>query len=69
MSYNTDMSYQNIIKELGGYRKLADSIGENPEKVRKWSERNSIPSEYWMVVSNKSNHQVTLNQLAEMAGT
>ena len=70
MSYPTPMDYKNVIETLGGYKKLAGDLGETPDKVRKWHERNSIPSDYWHSVSvaaQINGHQVTLNQLAEIA--
>lgn len=41
------MNYRSIIDCWGSYTKLAKAIGVNPERARKWYERNNIPAEYW----------------------
>ena len=34
-------------KEVQPYHQLAIDLGENPDTVRKWRERNSIPTRVW----------------------
>lgn len=65
------MDYKQIIDGIGGYRQLAEAIQVNPERVRKWYERNRIPADYWMSVvkaANRSGHKVSLDHLAQIAG-
>lgn len=48
------MNFTDIIKALGGNRKLARELsmmrGEDvtEHRVQKWKARNSIPAEYWL---------------------
>jgi hypothetical protein len=43
------MTNADIMRALGGYRAVADFLGENPKVVHKWSAR-GIPARYWPAV-------------------
>lgn len=56
-----------IIADAGGYRALADKLGEAPNRARFWERRQSIPPNKWKAVSDAG--LATLEELALAAAT
>lgn len=56
-----------IIEAAGGYRALAEAIGQPPERARFWRRRKAIPPEQWKAVAEAG--IATLEELAEAAAT
>lgn len=62
-----------LVTRLGGAAAVAKALGlpdgdVGPKRVRAWALRNSIPAEYWSVISDYSNKAglgVTLEVLAK----
>ena len=54
-----------IIADAGGYRALADKLGEAPNRVRFWVRRESIPHNKWKAVADA--RVATLEELATAA--
>ena len=54
-----------IIADAGGYRALADKLGETPNRVRFWVRRESIPHNKWKAVADA--RVATLDELATAA--
>ena len=55
-------TYLQIIKDAGGYRALAETLGQPAERVRFWERRGGIPPEQWKAVSDAG--IATLDELA-----
>ena len=43
------MTNADIMQALGGYRSVAEFLGENPRVVHKWSNR-GFPARYWPAI-------------------
>lgn len=54
-----------IIADAGGYRALAEKLGEAPNRVRFWVRRESIPHNKWKAVADA--RVATLEELATAA--
>lgn len=66
-------SFADIIGLWESADSAAADIGERPATVRKWKQRNRIPSEYWVAVVTAAQARgfaaVTLELLAQLAAT
>ncbi|WP_299481016.1 carph-isopro domain-containing protein [uncultured Paracoccus sp.] len=63
-------SFRNVIDEWGGPQRMAADIGASVWAVRKWHQRDSIPSEWWIAIeaaSERLDHPVTVKDLAEIS--
>jgi hypothetical protein len=58
-------SHLQIIGDSGGYRSLAEKLGQPAERVRFWERRKAIPPEQWKAVADAG--LATLEELAEAA--
>lgn len=49
-------NFREVVALWGSFDEMASEIGHTREAVRKWSERNTIPSEWWLPIlrSNKA---------------
>jgi hypothetical protein len=43
-------THKQIIAAAGGYRSLAEKLGQPPSRVRFWERRQAIPPEAWRAV-------------------
>lgn len=43
-------SFREVVSLWPSRQELASELGVHPEAVRKWSERNSIPAEWWLPI-------------------
>ena len=59
------VSHEDIIRQAGGYKGLAERLGLDAELVRFWERRASIPDTYWLQVRDAG--VATLDALAEAA--
>ena len=57
-------TFRGVIDLHGGADKLAQAIGIPVARVWKWTERDTIPAEYWLDIAAR--RKVTLTQLATM---
>jgi hypothetical protein len=46
-------THSQIIDRAGGYRRVAEVLGESVERVRFWRLRNSVPAASWLSMVNK----------------
>ena len=56
------MTYKQIVKCWPSINQLAYDLGEKPDTVRKWQDRNSIPPEKWgkvMKAARKRGYKVS----------
>lgn len=58
-------THHQIISDVGGYRALAERLGQPAERVRFWERRRTIPPEQWKAISDAG--LATLEELAEAA--
>jgi hypothetical protein len=63
-------NFRDVVALWGSPEAMASAIGVKVEAVRKWRQRDSIPSEYWLriVESAKSTDKpITADDLARLA--
>jgi hypothetical protein len=56
------ITHSEIIDRAGGYRPVAELLGEPVDRVRFWRFRNSIPAASWAAMA--TNEIATLEELA-----
>lgn len=67
------MTFADIIRQFGTDDDMASALAAvgvnkiNGEMVKKWRQRNSIPSPYWHAVIRASGRQVTAEQMVKIA--
>jgi len=62
--------FRAVIALWGSSKDLASDLGTSPERTRKWSERNSIPAEWWLSILTTSvarRNGLTADALAAIA--
>ena len=64
-SGNETPSHRDLITRGGGPSRVAEAIGEDREKVKKWSAADSIPGPYWQAMQDGG--IATLDELATAA--
>lgn len=61
------MQHADVIDRLGGYRAVAEALGENPTTVQNWRRR-GIPGRFWPAIARlatKRGHpEITVDVLA-----
>lgn len=71
LSINTMMSsFRDMIDEWGGPQRMAADIGASVWAVRKWYQRDSIPSEWWIAIeaaSARHDQPIAVKYLAEIS--
>lgn len=63
-------SFRDVIDEWGGPQRMAGDICASVWAVRKWYQRDSIPSEWWIAIeaaSERLDRPVTVKDLAEIS--
>jgi hypothetical protein len=44
------MTFSHLIEQWPSLAELAADIGQKPEAVQKWKQRNSVPSVHWLAL-------------------
>jgi hypothetical protein len=63
-------SFRQLIDDWGGSAEMAADIGASVWAIKKWHQRDSIPSEWWLAIVSSApvrNLDVTLEALALFA--
>lgn len=57
-------TFRDVIDAHGGATELARHLGITPATIWKWYERDTLPAEWWLDVTERG--QVTLQRLAQI---